>query len=110
VGETVVEEHPELRLAIGDHALPSECDAAIVQDAIVSFAHAARYPNAPQIFVAHSTLHDHQLPAQLPGICRLAVASTSVSRGGCAHLAATSKSCASGSRSTSMSSLRSFRW
>ena len=74
VGETVVEEHPELRLAIGDHALPSECDAAIVQDAIVSYAHAARYPNAPQIFVAHSTLHDHQLPAQLPGICRSVVA------------------------------------
>jgi len=74
VGETVVEEHPELRLAIGDHALPSECDAAIVQDAIVSYAHAARYPNAPQVFVAHSTLHDHQLPAQLPGICRSVVA------------------------------------
>ena len=74
VGEAVVEEHPELRLAIGDHALPSECDAVIVQDAITSFAHAARYPSAPQVFVAHSTLHDHQLPPQLPGICRSAVA------------------------------------
>ncbi len=74
LGQAVVEEHPELRLAIGEHALPSECDAVVAQDAITSFSHAARYPSTPQLFVAHSTLHDHQLPPQLPGVCRSAVA------------------------------------
>lgn len=42
--------------------LPQDCDAAIVQDAIVTPAVVARYPGARVVHIAHSDLFDHQLP------------------------------------------------
>ncbi|HWD85375.1 MAG TPA: hypothetical protein VG321_06465 [Solirubrobacteraceae bacterium] len=42
--------------------LPQRCDAAIVQDAIVTPAVLARYAGARVVHVAHSDLFDHQLP------------------------------------------------
>jgi hypothetical protein len=41
-------------------------DRLIVQDAGVAYELAQRYPRAPQVFVAHSEIHDFQLPPVLP--------------------------------------------
>ena len=57
-----------LRSAAGERGLPDAVDAILVQDAIVSFRLAERYPATPQVFVSHSSLHDLQLPPQLPGL------------------------------------------
>lgn len=51
-----------------DSTLPRNCDAAVVQDAAVAFDLAKRYPEAPQVFVAHSDLFDLQSPPQLADI------------------------------------------
>jgi hypothetical protein len=59
---------------VEDTGLPAEIDAAIVQDAAVSFDLARRYPRAPQLFVAHSTIFDLQSPPQLAGLVAAAVA------------------------------------
>jgi hypothetical protein len=57
-----------LGLAVVDAAgLPSACDAALAQDAGVSLELAGRYPDARQVFVAHSEIFDLQLPPQLSG-------------------------------------------
>lgn len=48
--------------------LPVECDAVLAQDAGVSLQLAERYPQAPQVFVAHSETFDLQAPPQLPGV------------------------------------------
>lgn len=74
VDPAVVERHPELRVVAGDRGLPERCDAVLVQDGICAYALAERYPVAPQVFVAHSTVHDLQLPPQLPNVCEIAVA------------------------------------
>ena len=66
----LVEEHPGLRFG----PLPDRCDAVLVQDAICACQLAERYPGTPQVFVAHSTVHDVQLPPQVPGLCPAAVA------------------------------------
>ncbi len=58
----------------GEAELPGECDAALVQDAGVSFEIAERLPAAPQIFVAHSESIDLQAPPQLDGIVAAVVA------------------------------------
>jgi hypothetical protein len=47
--------------------LPDECDAALVQDGGVSHLLSDRYPEAPQLFVAHSETFDLQAPPQLDG-------------------------------------------
>jgi hypothetical protein len=57
-----------LRSAAGERGLPDTVDAILVQDSIVSFRLAERYPATPQVFVSHSSLHDLQLPPQLPGL------------------------------------------
>jgi hypothetical protein len=43
-------------------------DAAVVQDTAVAFHIADRCPGLPQLFVAHSAMHDLQAPPQLPGV------------------------------------------
>ncbi len=57
-----------LRSAAGERGLPGAVDAILAQDSIVSFRLAERYPTTPQVFVSHSSLHDLQLPPQLPGL------------------------------------------
>jgi len=57
-----------LTAAGGARDLPGEVDAILAQDAIVSFRLAEIYPSTPQVFVSHSSLHDLQLPPQLPGL------------------------------------------
>jgi hypothetical protein len=50
------------------------CDAALVQDAVVAYEAAERFPGVPLLFVAHSADMLVQAPPQLAGICELAVA------------------------------------
>src|SRR4051794_22087962 len=57
-----------LAVAGAPGALPESCDAVVVQDGVMSYALAERYPNAPQLFRAASHIHDLQLPPQLPGV------------------------------------------
>ena len=52
---------------VDDLGAPAELDAAIVQDAGTSHELAARLPDLPQLFVAHSETYDLQLPPQLEG-------------------------------------------
>lgn len=59
---------------VGEADLPDECDAALVQDAGVSFQVAYRYPEAPQLFVCHSESITLQTPPQLPGVVAKAIA------------------------------------
>lgn len=58
---------------IGEAGLAKGYDAALVQDAGVSFAIADRCPGLPQLFVAHSAKFDLQAPPQLPGLVGLVV-------------------------------------
>ena len=65
----------ERGLEVVDEAgLPEACDAALVQDGGVSYLLAERFPEAPQIFVAHSETFDLQAPPRLAGPVRLVVA------------------------------------
>ena len=52
---------------IEDLGAAGEADAAIVQDAGTSHELAARMPDLPQLFVAHSETYDLQLPAAARG-------------------------------------------
>jgi len=54
--------------------LPEELDAAIVQDAAVSYELAAQRPAVPQLFVAHSESFDLQAPPQFGEAVRVVVA------------------------------------
>lgn len=54
--------------------LPDEFDAAIVQDAAVSYELAAQRPASPQLFVAHSESFDLQAPPQFGEAVRRVVA------------------------------------
>jgi Sulfotransferase family len=56
-----------------EQGLPSDPDALVVQDGIVSCELAAHYPLTPQLFVAHSDIFDLQLPPQLPGLVAVVV-------------------------------------
>lgn len=47
-------------------ALRGRPDRAIVQDAIVAADVAAAWPDVPQLFVVHSTIHDLQLTSAVP--------------------------------------------
>ena len=55
-------------VAAGEDGLPDACDVALTQDAGMAHALAERYPVAPQVLVAHSELHDMQLPPMVPGV------------------------------------------
>ena len=63
-----------LRICRQNRELPDEPDALIVQDGVVAYELAARYPSVPQVFVAHSDVFDLQLPPQLPGLVAVVVA------------------------------------
>jgi len=54
--------------------LPEGVDAALVQDAAVSYEVAQRRPEVPQLFVAHSESFDLQAPPQLGEAVRAVVA------------------------------------
>lgn len=54
--------------------LPEEFDAAVVQDAAVSYEIAAHRPAVPQLFVAHSETFDLQAPPQFGEAVRAVVA------------------------------------
>jgi hypothetical protein len=54
--------------------LPDELDAALVQDAAVSYDLTAHLPSVPQLFVAHSETFDLQAPPQLGDSVRAIVA------------------------------------
>ena len=55
-----------LRYTPAGRGLPDPVDAIVVQDGVVAYTLAERYPGVPQLFVAHSAVHDLQLPPQLP--------------------------------------------
>lgn len=57
-----------LRVTDAVGQLPPHCDAALVQDGVVAYRLAERYPQSPQLFRAASELHDFQLPPNLPGV------------------------------------------
>lgn len=59
---------------IDEAQLDDEYDAALVQDASVSFQIADRCPGLPQLFVAHSAMFDLQAPPQLDGVVGALVA------------------------------------
>lgn len=54
--------------------LPERCDAVVSQDAGCAYTLAERYPDAPQVFVAHSVRFDFELTPQLPGVVAAVVA------------------------------------
>jgi hypothetical protein len=58
---------------IGEGSLAGGFDAALVQDAGVSFTIADRCPEVRQLFVAHSAKFDLQAPPQLPGLVGIVV-------------------------------------
>jgi hypothetical protein len=55
-----------LDVAAGEHELPGETDAVVVQDQVSALDLAARYPSAPRVFVAHSDMFGIDEPPQLP--------------------------------------------
>jgi Sulfotransferase family len=62
-----------VRVARDERELPDEPDVVVVQDGAVACDLAARYPSAPQVFVAHSDVFDLQLPPQLPDLVTVVV-------------------------------------
>jgi hypothetical protein len=54
--------------------LPTDCDAALVQDSGVSLELASRCPGTPQVFVAHSESFNPQTPPQLDEVVSVVVA------------------------------------
>jgi hypothetical protein len=57
-----------IRVTDSRRRLPARCDAALVQDGVVSYALAERYPDTPQVFRATSEVLDVWLPPNLPGL------------------------------------------
>jgi hypothetical protein len=70
---TLAAEHG-LRFAPAGRGLPDAVDALVVQDGVVAYTLADRYPGVPQLFVAHSAVHDLQLPPQVPDTVSTVVA------------------------------------
>ena len=54
-------------VAHSDAELPPACDALLVNDAVAGARLAQRYADARVVHVAHSDLHDHQLPVLAGG-------------------------------------------
>jgi hypothetical protein len=63
-----------IRVAGPGGELPPQSDALVARDAVAAAALAARYPDAPLVFVAASELFDFQQPPQLPGAVSALVA------------------------------------
>ncbi|MEA2442014.1 MAG: hypothetical protein QOH76_3438 [Thermoleophilaceae bacterium] len=61
-------ERQGIAVARADSELPPDCDAVLANDATMTSALAARYPDARLVYVAHSDLSDHQLPILVPGV------------------------------------------
>ena len=61
-------ERDGIPLARREAELPGGCDAVLANDAIAGATLAARYPQARLVHVAHSDLHDHQLPVLADGV------------------------------------------
>jgi hypothetical protein len=59
-----------LRVAVGEGALPDECDVIYAQDAPSAYLLADRYPGRPQAFCMHAGASGFArwLPPQLPGV------------------------------------------
>ena len=55
-------------LAVARSGPPAGCDAVLAQDAIAAATLAERFPQARVVQVAHSDLHDHQLPVLLEDV------------------------------------------
>lgn len=72
-GGNGVEAARERGLQVLDGDLDGDFDAALVQDAGVSYLVADRCPAVPQVFVAHSEIFDLQAPPQLDGMVRTVV-------------------------------------
>lgn len=58
---------------VGERGLGEDFDAALVQDAAVSYRVAELCPAVPQVFVAHSSKFDLQAPPQLDGVAAAVV-------------------------------------
>lgn len=65
-GEADLDSSDGIPRSAGSTGLPESVDVIVAQDSIVSFALRSRYPDTPQLFVAHSSVHDLQLPPQVP--------------------------------------------
>ncbi len=60
-------------VAASEDELPAACDVVLAQDAGMAYALAERFPGVPQALVAHSELHDVQLPPMVPGLTRVVI-------------------------------------
>lgn len=65
----LVEDARRQRLDVARAAteLPEDCDAVLVQDRVVSYSLAERYPEVPQLMVTHTDWWDHP---RCPESCR----------------------------------------
>jgi hypothetical protein len=63
-----------LQVAATERELPPRVDACIANSADSALDLAARFPDAPVVYVCHSTLFDVQVPPQLPGVVAATVA------------------------------------
>ena len=68
-------------LVVAEAAELERPDAVLAQDGASSLELAERFPQVPQVFVAHSPVHDLQLPPQVPGLVHAAVALNDVVAG-----------------------------
>ena len=51
---------------VGEADLPETCDAVLVQDVGMAYTLAERWPDQPQVAIAHSAYFDVQLPPHVP--------------------------------------------
>lgn len=51
---------------VGEGDLPATCDAVLVQDVGMAYSLAERWPDRPQVAIAHSAYFDVQLPPHVP--------------------------------------------
>jgi hypothetical protein len=62
-----------LPMARQKESLPPRCDVIVAQDGGMAYELAERWPETPQVFVAHSPLFDFQLPPSVPEIASAVV-------------------------------------
>jgi hypothetical protein len=53
--------------------LPPSCDVVLAQDGVMAYELGGRWPETPQVFVAHSPIFDLQLPPLISGIASAVV-------------------------------------
>ena len=63
-----------IEVLTGAHVACEPPDGVIAQDAVSSYALAAAFPSAPQLYIAHSESHELQMPPQLPDLVGSVVA------------------------------------